>query len=161
LALALDCQDGGTRSLHVVALCRVPDAPCASRCSSAHRSLLPASRTFAPPGGRTATRLLHASQARPPCLHPLPPVSQARLTRFQSLGLCHSVQDVRANLGAWPSACAWTRSLGPCQPRPRQKTETAIMVVTPSSTATVLVGSVQFKAPRSNYSSQLGGRIYT
>jgi hypothetical protein len=49
---------------------------------------------------------------------------------------------------------------GPCQPRPRQKTETAIMVVTPSSTATVLVSSIQFKAPRSNYSSQLRGMAY-
>jgi hypothetical protein len=49
---------------------------------------------------------------------------------------------------------------GPYQPRPRQKTETAIMVMTPSSTATVLVSSVQFKAPRSNYSSQLRGMAY-
>jgi hypothetical protein len=36
-------------------------------------------------------------------------VSQALWTRYQSSGPCHSVQDVHANLSAWPSARTWTR----------------------------------------------------
>jgi hypothetical protein len=126
---------------------RMPDAPCGLRCSSAHQSLLPPRRTVAPPGGRTATRLLCAGQSRPPCLHPLPPVSQACLSRYQSPRLCPSVQDVAPTSVLGHLHARGRAPVGPCQPRPRQKTKTAIMVATPSSTATVRVGSDNSKHP--------------
>jgi hypothetical protein len=87
-----------------------------------------------------------------------PPRSTSRYHPPRTLPLrprCSRLTSVPGQLHAHGRA-----PFGHCQPRPRQKTETAIMIVTPSSTATVLVGSVQFKAPGSNYSSQLKGMAY-